>query len=63
MAILTAKVHKREDLENEIKSLANENGKTIVLNENEVEQIRDESSVLVPLKKAVPSSKKDCKKL
>lgn len=61
MALLTARVHQREDLEKEIIELAEENGKKINLNEDEVEQIRNESSLLVPLKKIVPSSNKECK--
>jgi len=61
MALLTARIHQRQDLEKEIIALAEENGKIIKLNEEEVEQIRNESSLLVPLKKVVPSSNKECK--
>jgi len=60
MALLTAKIHNKQDLEKEIIALAEENGKKIQLNEEEVEQIKDESNLIVPLKKVVPSSNKEC---
>lgn len=63
MALLTARVHQKHDLEREIMALAEGNGKKIELNDEEVEQIRNESSVLVPLKKVVPTSNKECKDL
>ena len=62
MALLTAKIHQKHDLEKEIIAIAEENGKSVHLKEEEVEQIRNESSVLVPLKKVVPSTNnKECK--
>jgi hypothetical protein len=63
MALLTARVHQKHDLEKEIIALAEENGKKIELNDEEVNQIRNESSVFIPLKKVVPSSFKECKKI
>jgi len=60
MALLTAKVHGKRELEREIESLAEENGKKVELNEDEVQKIKNESKVLVPLKKIVPSSFRDC---
>ena len=61
MALLTAKVHEKHELQREIELLAEENRKTIKLNDAEVQKIKSESSLLVPLKRVVPGSSKECK--
>jgi hypothetical protein len=61
MALLTARIHNKNELEREIIALAEENGKKIELNKEEVEQLKEESSCVLPLKKVVPSTVKECK--